>query len=199
MKLFALSASLRAHSHNDTLLRLAVEIARANGATVDHAPFAAFDMPPFNEDLAHGETFPAGAQALRARLQAADGVMLASPEYNLSMPGHLKNALDWLSRYHPDPLRGRHVLLMSASPTLAGGHRGLLQLRVPLEGMGAFVFPEMVDLPQADEAFSPDGRLKNGLVHKRLAHVVTDYMRHARALMAAGFHPPAPAPQSGRP
>jgi NAD(P)H-dependent FMN reductase len=70
------------------------------------------------------------------------------------MPGLLKNAIDWTSRFRPQPFHARHGLLMSASPSMVGGNRGLWALRVPLEHLGARIFPDMFSLAMAYKAFS---------------------------------------------
>ena len=79
--------------------------------------------------------------------------MIASPEYNASMPGVLKNAIDWTSRHRPQPFHARHALLLSASPSMLGGNRSLWALRVPLEHLGTRVYPDMFSLAQAHTAF----------------------------------------------
>src|SRR5205085_4260862 len=100
------------------------------------------------------EGMPAGATELQRRLVAADAFIIASPEYNASMPGILKNLIDWTSRFRPQPFDGRQGLLMSASPSLAGGNRGLWALRVPLEHLGARIYPDMFSLSMAHKAFA---------------------------------------------
>jgi NAD(P)H-dependent FMN reductase len=73
------------------------------------------------------------------------------------MPGTIKNLIDWTSRFRPQPFDGKHGLLMSASPSLAGGNRGLWSLRIPLEHLGSRVFPDMFSLAMAHKAFVDDG------------------------------------------
>jgi NAD(P)H-dependent FMN reductase len=102
---------------------------------------------------------PPGAEAFRRRLEANDAFVIAAPEYNFSMPGALKNSIDWVSRYRPQPFNERHGLLLSASPSMAGGNRGLWALRVPLEHLGARVFPDMFSLAQAHQAFDAAGHI----------------------------------------
>lgn len=92
--------------------------------------------------------------------------MISSPEYNFSMPGVLKNAIDWVSRYRPQPFKSKHGLLMSASPSMAGGNRGLWALRQPLEHLGAPLYPDMFSLAQAHDAFDSQGRLANPKLQK---------------------------------
>jgi NAD(P)H-dependent FMN reductase len=116
------------------------------------------------------------------RVAAADGLMIASPEYNFSLPGTLKNAIDWLSRLKPMPLRGKSALLLSASNGQIGGIRGLWQLRIPLEGLGVLVYPDMYALPWAEKAFGADGRLTDAERQERLARMVKAYLEVARKL-----------------
>ena len=113
-----------------------------------------------------------------------DGLLLASPEYNFSLPGTLKNAIDWVSRIRPVPLRGKTAFLLSASNGQVGGIRGLWQLRIPLEGLGVLVYPDMYTLPWADKAFGPDGKLIEPERQARLAAMVGGYLTVARKLAA---------------
>ena len=100
-----------------------------------------FDTPVLQRRRPGREGFPAGAEALCRRLEEADGFVIASPEYNASMPGLLKNTIDWVSRFSPQPFNELHGLLLSASPSMVGGNRGLWALRVPFEHLGARVYP----------------------------------------------------------
>jgi NAD(P)H-dependent FMN reductase len=176
MKLLAFSASLRRASLNKRLLDLAAAIARAQGAEVDVADFADFDAPTYNGDLQDAGTFPEATLRLRDRLAAADGLLIASPEYNYSMPGGLKNALDWLSRLRPLPTADKRGLLLSASPGLVGGVRGLWQLRVPLEGMGVHVYPGMFSLSNAHTSFNDQGDLSDASVRKSLEGTLQGFL-----------------------
>jgi chromate reductase len=137
---------------------------------------AEFEMPLYDQDLQDDEGFPAGAVALRQALEANDAFAIVSPEYNASMPGALKNAIDWLSRFSPQPFNERQCLLLSASPSMAGGNRGLWSLRVPLEHLGSRVYPDMFSLAQAHQAFDDDGNLVNGQLHARLDQTVIAFM-----------------------
>jgi len=83
------------------------------------------------------------------------------------MPGFLKNAIDWVSRFRPQPFNERHALLMSASPSMVGGNRGLWTLRVPLEHLGARVFPDMFSLASAHQAFDANGNIINPTLAER--------------------------------
>jgi NAD(P)H-dependent FMN reductase len=184
MRLFAFAAARRRDSWNAKLVRLAAAAAERAGATVALEPFSAFDMPLYDGDLEAASGLPPGARLLRERFAAADAFMIASPEYNFSIPGPLKNAIDWVSREQPSVWRGKPGLLLSASPSLVGGNRGLWALRVPLELMGAHLHPDMFSLAQAHEAFDADGTLVNAKLAARLDATVAAFVRTATALRA---------------
>jgi NAD(P)H-dependent FMN reductase len=195
MRVLAFAASLRESSLNRKLVALAAEAAREEGAEVDLAGFAEFAMPVYDGDEDAARGLPPGALALKARVEAADALMIAAPEYNYSISGALKNAVDWVSRARPMPWRGRSVLLLSASPSPMGGIRGLWQTRIPLEGCGALVFPDMFALPHAGQAFDAGGRLRDAASDERLRRLVAGFVRLAEAVapscaaQAAGADP----------
>src|SRR4051812_43690544 len=111
------SASLRSGSLNTRLATLAGNLIKKNGGTVDFADMNEFDCPSYNQDVESGGTVPPGAEQFQKRLLANDAFIIASPEYNASMPGNLKNVIDWVSRFRPQPFNEHHALLMSASPS----------------------------------------------------------------------------------
>ncbi len=182
MRVLAFAASLRRASLNRKLIAAAAGVARSAGAEVDLAEFREFEMPIYDGDLDASSGLPPGADELRRRLEQADAIMIAAPEYNYSIAGPLKNAIDWVSRARPMPWRGRSVLLMSASPSPMGGIRGLWQTRIPLEGCGALVFPDMLALPHADQAFEEEGRLRDPALAERLRRDVVGFVRLAEAI-----------------
>jgi NAD(P)H-dependent FMN reductase len=184
MRLFAFAASLRRDSLNRKLLHLAEQAAERAGATIDHADFHEFDMPLYDGDVEAASGLPAGAQKLRERFLGADSFMIVSPEYNFSIPGTLKNAIDWASRVMPYAWRGKPGLLLSASPSQAGGNRGLWVIRVSLEATGAPLYPDMFSLAAAHEAFDETGGLKDPKMAARLDKLVAAFVGYARALGA---------------
>ncbi|HEV8600857.1 MAG TPA: NAD(P)H-dependent oxidoreductase [Gemmatimonadales bacterium] len=167
VRVLLFSASLRADSLNTRLASLAYAVMQRAGARVELAAMQDFDGPSYNFDVEAHDGFPAGPLELHRRLEACDGFVIATPEYNASMPGHLKNAIDWVSRIRPQPFNARHALLLSASPSMAGGNRGLWSLRIPLEHLGARVFPDMFSLAQAHKAFTETGELADRLLAER--------------------------------
>jgi NAD(P)H-dependent FMN reductase len=122
---------------------------------------ADFECPPYDLDTELTKGLPAGAQALHDKLVATDGFMISSPEYNASMSGVLKNTIDWVSRFRPQPFNGKQAFLMAASPSMTGGKIGLWALRQPLEHLGARVYPDMFALAQAHHGFDSSGRIKD--------------------------------------
>ena len=145
-------ASLRADSLNGQLAGLAARYAEQCGAKVDHASLHDFDVPAYDGDVEQQQGIPKGAEELKRRLLDSDAFIVSSPEYNGSMPGVLKNLIDWTSRYRPQPFDGKHGLLLSASPSMGGGNRGLWSLRVPFEHLGARIYPDMFSLAQAHKS-----------------------------------------------
>lgn len=156
LKVLVFAASLRGDSLNLKLATIAARVAERLGAEVDLASMRDFDVPLYNGDVESARGIPRGADELRKRLLASDAFIVSSPEYNGSMPGTFKNLIDWTSRFRPQPFDTRHCLLMSASPSLAGGNRGLWALRMPLEHLGSRVFPDMFSLSMAHKAFADD-------------------------------------------
>ena len=167
LRVLIFGASLRQGSLNDRLAGLAQRVVEERGARVDRGSMAEFDCPSYDGDLETEGSIPEPAKEFCRRLKAADAMMIASPEYNASMPGVLKNLIDWTSRIRPQPFNGKQCFLLSASPSMAGGNRGLWSLRIPLEHLGSRVYPDMFSLAQAHEAFGANGRLANDLLQKR--------------------------------
>jgi chromate reductase, NAD(P)H dehydrogenase (quinone) len=181
VRLLAFAASLRHGSFNRKLVALAAEVAREAGVEVDLADFREFDVPLYDGDLRE-QGFPAGAEELARRVRAADGLMIASPEYNYSLPGTLKNAIDWVSRMRPVPLRGKHGFLLAASTGQVGGIRGLWQLRIPLEGLGVTLSPDMYTLPWAERMFDERGQLTEPPRMETLRKMLGGYLEMGRRL-----------------
>lgn len=175
------AASLREASLNAKLASLAAEVVRAKGGTADLASMEEFECPSYDMDIETGAGIPTGAQRLRDRLNSADAFIIASPEYNASMPGHLKNVIDWVSRFRPQPFNGLQALVMSASPSMAGGNRGLWSLRIPLEHLGARVYPDMFSLAQAHLAFTPEGTIADPTLTKRFDSVIDCFLDFVEA------------------
>ena len=184
MKLLMFAASLRKDSCNKKLILVSAQIAKAQGVTVELADFAEFVSTNYNEDMQKNIGFPTEITAFAQRLERADGLVISSPEYNFSIPGTLKNLIDWVSRINPLPWKGYPILLMSASPSLVGGNRGLWSTRIPLEACGAFVFSDMFSLASAYAAFDNKDQLKDKDIFNRLTQHISDFIPYASTIQA---------------
>jgi chromate reductase, NAD(P)H dehydrogenase (quinone) len=186
VRFLVFSASLRKDSFNKILANLAATILQTNGGVVDLAEMKDFDCPSYNSDVEITEGIPSGAIEFRKRLLANEAFVISSPEYNASMPGVLKNLIDWASRFRPQPFNERHALINSASPSMAGGNRGLWSLRIPLEHLGTRVFPDMFSLATAHQAFNSEGKISNKTLAKRFEDNLVAFM----SLVEAAKHYP---------
>ncbi len=184
VRVLGIAGSLRAGSYNRRLLGAAGELLPAGLELDQWTGLKA--IPPFDED---GEEVPAAAVvALRQAIAAADAVLIATPEYNSSLPGQLKNALDWASRpYATNVLRGKPVAVVGASPSPSGARSAQADLRRILARTGAHVIDRELPVAAAYKRFSPDGRLSDHDLRSRLAEILAQVASEARspALAAA--------------
>jgi NAD(P)H-dependent FMN reductase len=135
MRILAVSGSLQARSSNSALLRTAHREAPAGVQVTDSVPVG--EVPPFNPDIERDGPAPGAVDEWRAQVAAADGVLIASPEYAHSLPGSLKNALDWL--VGSGELYGKRVAVLCGSPRPSGGVLGRQALEQTLRAQGATV------------------------------------------------------------
>ncbi|HEY4123206.1 MAG TPA: NAD(P)H-dependent oxidoreductase [Rhizomicrobium sp.] len=192
VKLIAFSGSTRSASHNRRLVEIAAEGARAAGAEVEVIDLKSFNLPFYDADLEEAEGLPASAAKLKELFLASDGFLVASPEYNGSLPGFLKNAIDWASRPGPGEtattlraFRGKVAGIMSTSPGPWGGVRGLAHLRQILSGMNVLVAAEQLAVPNAADAFEANGTLKNAAYHKMIEAIGARTAHLGRAMKEA--------------
>ena len=188
-KLLFFSGSIRKGSLNQKLATYVHRLAVQKGYAADMLSLADYPLPIYNADLQKEEGFPENLKKLKAKLEAYQGVFIASPEYNASVPALLKNTIDWLSRMKEDdgaPLqlfRARVFALGSASGSMHGGARGLIALRQVLAvGLGALVLGDQFPISKANEAFDDDGNAKDEIVRKHMAGIVDKL-----AMIAEGF------------
>ncbi|MEP7168639.1 MAG: NAD(P)H-dependent oxidoreductase [Bacteroidota bacterium] len=182
LRFLIFSASLRNDSLNTRLAKLAAFVIEKNGGKADFANMSEFDCPSFNQDLELKDIHPDGAIEFNKRLLANDAFIISSPEYNGSIPGFLKNTIDWVSRFRPQPFNERNGLLLSASPSMAGGNRALWSLRIPFEHLGARVFPNMFSLAMAHKAFTPEGNIADATLAKRFEDNLVAFMSLVEAV-----------------
>ncbi len=185
MRILTISGSLRAASHNTAMLRAAAELAPAG---VEVVLYDGLDrLPHYNEDHdthdAHGEV-----QRLRDTIAAADLVLISTPEYNGSVPGHLKTAVDWASRPfgQGSALWGKPVAVIGASVTDYGAVWAQDHLRKSLGLAGARVLDAELAVPKAPGAFAgPNGELTDPDIRERLGVLVNDLVAHRNGPAAA--------------
>jgi chromate reductase len=185
MRILGISGSLRRGSHNRRLLRAAAAALPPGAELVEWDGLA--DLPAFDEDF---ETSPPEPVVrLRDAIASADGVLISTPEYNASLPGALKNALDWASRPFPDnALRAKPVLVVGASTGLFGAVWAQAEARKTLKAIGAEPLEHELPIGIADGAFAPGtDALADPVVAGRLEELLADLVREvaSRARQAA--------------
>ena len=178
MLVLALSGSLRAKSYNTALLRAAGRLLPPAARLALLEDIAA--IPPYVEDLDPAPPTPIAA--LRKRIAAAGALLIATPEYNGSLPGQFKNALDWASRPYPsNALRGKPAAVVGASTGPFGAVRAQAEARTVLRIAGANVLAADLAVGDAASAFRPDGRLRDSTHEERLAEIVGELVAAAAA------------------
>ena len=183
MRVLGLSGSLRRDSHNRALLRAAAA-ALPPGAELTLWDRLA-ELPAYDEDL-DAAPVPEPVRALREAIAGADAVLIATPEYNGSLPGALKNALDWASRPHAtNPLRDKPAAVVGASTGLFGAVWAQAEARKVLTTIGARVLERELPIGQADAAWAADGALLDPDLAGALAEIVTDLVVQAAPLALA--------------
>jgi chromate reductase len=185
MKVLAISGSLRRDSHNTQLLRAAAELL-PDGVELELWD-SLKDVPPYDEDD-DIEPAPEAVAELRDAIAGADAILFATPEYNHSLPGQLKNALDWASRpLATNPLRNKPVAVVGASMGAFGAVWAQAELRKVLAATGARVVEGEVAVGHAQQRFDEDGRLADDDLREQLGEVVDGLVTvtRARELVAA--------------
>jgi chromate reductase, NAD(P)H dehydrogenase (quinone) len=182
MRVLAISGSLRRGSYNTRLLRAAAGLLPPGVELVELEGMA--DVPPYDEDL-DGESPPEAVARLRGQIAEADALLFSTPEYNASVPGVLKNAVDWASRPFPaNVLRGKPALVIGASTGIFGAVWAQAELRKVLGHTGALVIDSELPLSQAQEAFEEDGGLRELAVADALRDQLAALAREAEVVPA---------------
>jgi chromate reductase, NAD(P)H dehydrogenase (quinone) len=178
MRILGIAGSVRRGSLNRVLLRAA---GQALPPGVELVEWEGLDgLPIFNEDME--DSPPQAVQDLFAAIEEADGILIATPEYNASVPGGLKNALDWASRPFPDNvLREKPSAVIGASTGLFGAVWAQAEVRKALKASGAHVLESELPIGMADSAFADDGMLADPELNGRLGDLVGDLVREVRA------------------
>lgn len=185
-KILAFAGSIRKDSFNKKILKLAVEGAQKAGAEVTVIDLHDFPLPIYDGDLEASSGLPPSALKLKKMMREHEGLLIASPEYNSSISGVLKNTIDWISRpenaQEPflDCFNGKTAALISASPSPLGGLRGLVHLKAILGNINVLVLPAQETLSKAHEAFDADGHLTDARKKEAFIHfgaAFTDFLK----------------------
>jgi chromate reductase len=179
LRVLGISGSLRRGSFNSALLRAAIELA-PEGMRIEVADIR--DVPPYDEDV-RAAGLPPSVERLRAQIAVADALLVATPEYNYSMPGVLKNAIDWASRPPKQPFAGKPLGILGAS----GGQGGTMRAQYHLRQTAVFLDMHPINKPEvfvrsAQSAFDAEGRLTDEATRKVLGEHLVALAAWARKL-----------------
>ena len=181
LKVLAISGSLRKDSYNRKALQIAKRLASATQAEVEEADLKKLALPIYDGDI-EAEGVPEQVVRFKAMVEAADVLLIASPEYNHSIPGGLKNAIDWLSRGH-NSLDGKVAAILGASDGPYGTARGQIQLRYILSVLNVIVIPQpLVYIRNAADAYNPDGSFKDPKTTEILTRLIDRALQLAAKL-----------------
>lgn len=177
VKVLAISGSTREASINKKLLNEAAGIARSAGADVTIVDLNDYPIAFYSEDLEKDHGMPNKAKQLRKQMVQSDVILIASPEYNGSLPAVLKNVIDWSSRSETggpsrEAFQGKTFVIMSTSPGAGGGARGLTHLRAIIENIGGKVVEQQIAVPNGFNAFDAQGHLNDPALRSSLQQAI---------------------------
>lgn len=186
IKILALAGSTRSDSLNKRLLAAVAALADPATAEVEIVDLRDFPLPLYDGDLEEAEGVPENAMILKEKFRGADALLIATPEYNTSLPAVLKNAIDWISRPVAgvpwlSEIRGQVLGAMSASPGSTGGMQALGHLRQMFSNLGAYVVPGFTACANATAAFDAEGKFAD----EAQAKLYASYMAEVVALAEA--------------
>lgn len=185
MKIIAFAGALRSNSVSKKLVQEAIRfLDQQHQVKAEYVDLRDYPFPVYDSDVELNIGIPDTILKLGGKVGGSNALVIASPEYNGGISSVLKTLVDWLSRVKPNPLAGKFLLLLSASPSGSGGVQGLWHTRVPFEALGVHVFPHMVAIPRSQTAFDEQGLLADTKAREKLETVLTSFVRHV------GFHHP---------
>lgn len=170
-KILVFSGSARKESLNKRLAKAATKILNEQGAEATFLELGDYPMPIYHGDVEADDGVPEQAKQVEEILQAHEGIVIASPEYNGTFSPLLKNSIDWITRIGRGAFRGKTAVLLSAAPGALGGLRGLVQTRAMLSSIGVIVLPEQLAVAKAREAFDESGELIEESYKERLTQI----------------------------
>lgn len=179
MKVVAFAGALRKGSVSKKLVHEAVRLLHQEHSLIaEYIDLKDYPFPVYDSDIEQSMGIPDSIAQIGTRIGRANALVIASPEYNGGISSVLKTLVDWLSRLKPDPLGGKFLLLLSASPGNSGGVQGLWHTRVPFEALGVHVFPYMVAVPRAQNAFDEQGALTDSKAEQKLRDALDAFVVH---------------------
>ncbi|MBN8571074.1 MAG: NAD(P)H-dependent oxidoreductase [Ignavibacteria bacterium] len=163
----AIAGSFRKKSYNKMALKYMVQGAKEAGADVEIIDLNDYPMPIYDEDTDKAGK-PENVLKLKEKLAEAKGLLIATPEYNHSLPGGFKNVIDWLSRFKDQPFKGKWIALGGASTSSWGTVRAQLALLPVFRVLAAHVLPTQIYMPLAQNLFDDEGNIKDEAVKNKL-------------------------------
>ncbi|MDZ4678192.1 MAG: NAD(P)H-dependent oxidoreductase [Oligoflexia bacterium] len=182
-KILAFCGSFRSGSLNKKLLLIACDELKTQECEINYLELKSLELPVYNGDDEDALGLPAGAQKLIKALEEASAILIATPEYNGSIPGGLKNAIDWASRANKNPFKGKTIALIGTSSGWWGATRSITHLRASLTHLQAVVIPAQLALPNGQENIK-DSKLTQDVHAKQLKAVCTELVHFSEAFKA---------------
>lgn len=171
------AGSLRKDSLNKKFIGVANEILKSKGLETKIIDLKDLKLPVYDGDI-ESAGMPEGVTRLGELVANAKGIIISGPEYNGSISGSLKNTIDWVSRLRPVPWERKPVLLLGASPGAYGASHGLAATKPPFERLGAYVYPQVLGLSKAHEAFDESNNLKDDAFKSRLDKLLGQFQEY---------------------
>lgn len=181
LRILAIAGSLREASFNRQLLKAACGLLARPGVELDVADLRDYQFPLYNEDEERVSGMPPQVLALKDRIRLADGLLVATPEFNGSLPGAFKNTIDWASR-KDNPFEGKVAALLATSPGHFGARDVLKHMRDVFNYLQVISMPSVVAVPYAHQAFRPDGGLADAKIAGLVQKLMDDLVRVTGAL-----------------
>jgi chromate reductase len=187
-KILVFAGSIRTGAYSGKTADAATKELALQGAEVTRISLADYPLPIMDQDLEVEKGVPENAFKLARLIAAHDGLLIASPEYNSSIPPLLKNTIDWVSRIHKDggrpfkPYAGKIAALCSSSDGNFAGARGLYHLRSVLMNCGVEIITPQCSVPRAQDAFDEDGQFKDEHLRRRMETVVRTLIERAKMM-----------------
>jgi len=188
MRIAAIAGSLRKDSYNRRLLAIGVSALRKSGADVDELDLREFPLAVYDGDIESEQGLPEVAWKLKSRIAACQGIVIACPEYNASIPGTFKNVIDWTSRGGSNPWQGKVIALMGASNGPWGTQRMMPHLRQSLSLLGAIVIPQQINVASAGSVWDAEGKLLDDKLAPRVEKFAREFLHVTERLRADKDH-----------